>query len=153
MDYHSQIPGAAAPGSMGAGAHYPDVDPSLTTALILDPTGPGYRLDSKLVAELSAPLPTKTFSFPRFPLLLLVLLLLLGTLALYSEVAIHMSITTPDGTEDLASIQNARISTTTSAPHGVPFLQLDNVQAAHPNFDTTVNTTGPTHRRWRMHKF
>ena len=49
MDYNSGIPGSADPGSMGAGAHYPDVDPSLTTALILDPTGPGYRLDSKFL--------------------------------------------------------------------------------------------------------
>ena len=121
MDYNSGIPGSADPGSMGAGAHYPDVDPSLTTALILDPTGPGYRLDSKLVAELSAPLPKKTFSFLRLLLFLVLPLLLLGSLALYSEVAIHMSITTPDGTEDLASIQKASISTTTSAPCGVPF--------------------------------
>ena len=90
MDYNSGIPGSADPGSMGAGAHYPDVDPSLTTALILDPTGPGYRLDSKLVAELSAPLPAKTFFLPRFPFLLLFPLLLLGTLALYSEVAMYM---------------------------------------------------------------
>ena len=67
MDYHYSIPGSADPGSIGDGGHSPAVDPTITTALILDPTGPGYRLDSKLVAELSAPLPTKNFSFPRFP--------------------------------------------------------------------------------------
>ena len=84
MDYHYTIPGPAGPGSMrGGGGHDPASNPTLlTTALILDPTGPGYRLDSKLVAELSAPLPKKPFSFLRFLLFLALPLLLLGSLAL-----------------------------------------------------------------------
>ena len=49
MDYHYTIPGPNGPGSMrGGGGHDPASNPTLlTTALILDPTGPGYRLDSK----------------------------------------------------------------------------------------------------------
>ena len=35
------------------------IEPQYTTALLLDPTGLGYHLDSKLVAELSAPLPKR----------------------------------------------------------------------------------------------
>merc|ERR1712187_477232 len=67
-----------------------------------------------------------------------------------------MSNTTPGGTEDLTSTQDVGISTTTSAPRGVPvridkFLQLNSVQAAPPNFEPKVNTT-PSHQRWRMHK-
>ena len=56
-DHNHPIPETAVSGSKGEGGHSPSVDPPITTALILDPTGPGYRLDSKLVAELSAPLP------------------------------------------------------------------------------------------------
>ena len=77
-------------------------------------------------------------------------------MVLYSEVSTHMSITTQGGPEDITSTQTATISTTTSAPRGVKvkvdtFLQLNNVQAASPNFASPVNTK-PTHLRWRMHK-
>ena len=41
------IPGSIDPGSMDEGGHTPSVDPPITTALLLDPTVPGYRLDSK----------------------------------------------------------------------------------------------------------
>ena len=47
MDYHYTIPGPTGPGSMTGEAHNLTENPTLTTALILDPTGPGYRLDSK----------------------------------------------------------------------------------------------------------
>ena len=46
-DHHYTIPGSADPGSTDDGGHSPDVDTTITTALLLDPTGPGYRLDSK----------------------------------------------------------------------------------------------------------
>ena len=119
MDYHYTIPGPDGPGSMGEGGHSPSVDPPITTALILDPTGPGYRLDSKLVAELSAPLPKKCSSFLRLLPFLSLTFILLSILVLYSEVATHMSISTPGGPEDITSTQTATISTTTRAPRGV----------------------------------
>ena len=119
MDYHYTIPGPDGPGSTDDGGHSPAVDPTLTTALILDPTGPGYRLDSNLVAELSAPLPKKTFSFLRFLPFPLLAFFLLSTLALYSDIATHMSNTTSGGPEDLTGTQVASTSTTTSAPRGV----------------------------------
>ena len=46
-DHHYTIPGSIDPGSTSDGGHSPDAGPTITTALILDPTGPGYRLDSK----------------------------------------------------------------------------------------------------------
>ena len=46
-DHSSAIPGSADPGSTSGEAHNLTAPPTLTTALILDPTGPGYRLDSK----------------------------------------------------------------------------------------------------------
>ena len=67
ISHSSAIPGSADPGSMGAGAHYPDVDPSLTTALILDPTGPGYRLDSKSPAPHPPPNPKSRILAPNVP--------------------------------------------------------------------------------------
>ena len=64
--YQCPIPGSADPGSIPGEAHNLTDDPTITTALLLYPTGPGYRLDSKLVAELSAPLPKKVATLP-FP--------------------------------------------------------------------------------------
>ena len=46
-DHNHQIPGSADPGSTGGEAHNLTDEPPITTALLLDPTGPGYRLDSK----------------------------------------------------------------------------------------------------------
>ena len=129
------IPGSIDPGSKGGEAHNLTDDPPITTALLLDPTGPGYRLDSKLVAELSAPLPKRFSSFLRFLPFLSLAFILLSTMVLYSEVSTHMSITTQGGPEDITSTQTATISTTTRAPRGVKvkvdkFLQLNRVQAA-----------------------
>ena len=156
-DHNHLIPESADPGSMAGEAHNLTDEPPITTALLLDPTGPGYRLDSKLVAELTAPLPkTKFVSFLRTLPFLLLTFFLLGTLVLYSDIATHERNTTPGGTEDLTSTQKAWFSTTTSAPRGVKvdidtFLQLDHVQATPPNFGPKVDTK-PSHQRWRMHK-
>ena len=94
-DHNHQIPGSADPGSTGGEAHNLTDDTPITTALLLDPTGPGYRLDSKLVAELTAPLPKKAASFPSFPLFLVLLPFLLGTLVLYSGIEDYERDTTP----------------------------------------------------------
>ena len=54
-DHSSAIPGSADPGSTSGEAHNLTAPPTLTTALILDPTGPGYRLDSKSGPALPGP--------------------------------------------------------------------------------------------------
>ena len=140
MSHHRYpIPGSDDPGSTDDGGHSPDVDTTITTALLLDPTGPGYRLDSKLVAELSAPLPKKVFPFPLFPLFLVLIPCLLGTLVLYSGVEDYdrdttsVGDTTPSGPPAPTSTQDTKISATTFAPRGVQdtFLQLNSVQATH----------------------
>ena len=164
ITYHGvPIPESDDSGSMGDGGHSPAVDPSLTTALILDPTGPGYRLDSKLVAELSAPLPKKAASFPSLPLFLVLLPFLLGTLVLYSGIEDYERDTTPfrasgdtilSGPTVSTSTQAAKFFATTFAPDGVQneFLRLNTVQAAHPDSSTEIDKK-PTHQRWRMSKF
>ena len=153
-DHHYTIPGSADPGSTDDGGHSPDVDTTITTALLLDPTGPGYRLDSKLVAELTAPLPKKVVPLPLFPLFLVLIPFLLGTLVLYSGVEDYYGDTTPSSPTAPTGTQVALISATTHAPSGVQneFLQLDNVQASHP--DSGPKTIKkPLHQRWRMSKF
>ena len=147
--YQCPIPGSADPGSMTGEAHNLPVDPTITTALLLDPTGPGYRLDSKLVAELSAPLPKKVASLPFLPFLFVLLPFLLGTLVLYFGVEDRML--PLSGPPVPTSTQDAKIYSTTSAPRGVPvdvdkFLQLNHVQAT-PQVSGSKFDTKPINQR------
>ena len=83
-DHAIPIPGSSDPGSTNSGQdHNLPGDPPITTALLLDPTVHGYRLDSKLVAELSAPLPKTRFPPLLFLLVLILLPCFLGTLVVY----------------------------------------------------------------------